>query len=150
MKLTTKPTVTELGYGVYSINCMGMQAPLLIVGTERALLLDTGIGNCNIRTIGEELTDLPITVALTHEHGDHIGGICQFDEVLPRSGNWKPFAGSRVNLYRVSWIFITVSLMKVTEPTTVSSSRKRYWPGRKCPHSTPSATATALSWAGAP
>lgn len=81
MFFTEKPLITEMGPGVYSINCLGMQAPLLFVGTEKALLLDTGTGNVDVRAVAESLTDKPILVALTHEHGDHIGGICQFEEV---------------------------------------------------------------------
>lgn len=81
MFLTNKPLITEMGPGVYSINCLGMQAPLLLVGTEGALLLDTGAGNVDVRAVVESITNLPITVALTHEHGDHVGGICQFEEV---------------------------------------------------------------------
>ena len=55
-----------MGTGVYSINCLGMQAPLIIVGTDRALLLDTGVENVDIRAVAESLKDKPVLVALTH------------------------------------------------------------------------------------
>ena len=44
---------------------------LLIEGKERAVLLDTGMGIGNIRAYVEQLSDKPITVYLTHAHGDH-------------------------------------------------------------------------------
>ena len=81
MFLTDKPTVQEVAYETYSINCMGMQSPMLFVGTRRALLVDTGCGNCDLRGVVRYLTDLPVTVAITHEHADHTGGIVQFEDV---------------------------------------------------------------------
>ncbi len=53
----------------------------LIVGTERALLIDTGTGDDDLTARIREITDLPVTVAATHGHVDHIGGAGQFDEL---------------------------------------------------------------------
>lgn len=53
----------------------------LLTGKNKALLIDTGFGTIPLRKICEELTDLPIVVALTHGHVDHIGGTGAFDEV---------------------------------------------------------------------
>lgn len=53
----------------------------LIVGDERAILLDTGLGVANIKKVVERLTDLPIQVITTHVHWDHIGGHCHFDRI---------------------------------------------------------------------
>ena len=50
----------------------------LLLGRERALLIDTGLGVGNLRREVESLTDLPVSVALTHVHWDHIGGCAQF------------------------------------------------------------------------
>jgi len=46
----------------------------LLNGTERSLLIDTGLGICNISEIIKELTDKPVTAIATHIHWDHIGG----------------------------------------------------------------------------
>jgi glyoxylase-like metal-dependent hydrolase (beta-lactamase superfamily II) len=53
----------------------------LIVGSQRALLLDTGMGVADIRAAVEDITDLPIVVVQSHAHVDHIGGAWQFEDV---------------------------------------------------------------------
>lgn len=52
----------------------------LLVGKERALLIDTGLGVENIRPAAERLTDRPITAVITHAHWDHIGSLADFSE----------------------------------------------------------------------
>lgn len=46
----------------------------LIIGAERSLLIDTGLGICNIYDEIKKLTDKPVTAIATHIHWDHIGG----------------------------------------------------------------------------
>lgn len=53
----------------------------LILGSERALLLDTGMGIANLQAEVERLTDLPAVVVASHGHYDHIGDNHRFDEV---------------------------------------------------------------------
>ena len=45
----------------------------LLNGTERSLLIDTGLGICNIYNEVIKLTDKPVTAVATHIHWDHIG-----------------------------------------------------------------------------
>ncbi len=54
----------------------------LILGEERALLWDTGMGIGDIRRCVEQLTNLPVTVLNSHDHFDHTGGNWQFDRVM--------------------------------------------------------------------
>lgn len=54
----------------------------LLLGTERALLIDTAYGFTDIPAAIQEITDLPLIVAATHAHFDHIHGAHFFDEVL--------------------------------------------------------------------
>lgn len=54
----------------------------LIVGAERALLFDTGLGLVPIRPVVERLTTLPVEVLNSHTHYDHVGGNAEFERVL--------------------------------------------------------------------
>lgn len=53
----------------------------LLEGEREALLIDTGNGTIPLEEICRELTSLPVTVALTHGHADHIGGTGHFENV---------------------------------------------------------------------
>ncbi len=53
----------------------------LVVGTEKALLIDTGFGFGDLSSKVRKITSLPIIVANTHGHTDHIQGNKNFDEV---------------------------------------------------------------------
>ncbi|MBZ5497054.1 MAG: MBL fold metallo-hydrolase [Acidobacteriia bacterium] len=54
----------------------------LIVGSQRALLFDTGMGMGDLRKIVTQLTRLPIIVLNSHTHFDHIGDNWQFQTIL--------------------------------------------------------------------
>jgi glyoxylase-like metal-dependent hydrolase (beta-lactamase superfamily II) len=53
----------------------------LIIGTQKAALIDTGCGIGNLRKAVEEITDKPVVVINTHTHLDHLGSNRQFDEI---------------------------------------------------------------------
>jgi len=53
----------------------------LILGQERAILLDTGMGIADVRAEVETLTNLPVVVVNSHSHYDHIGDNHRFDDV---------------------------------------------------------------------
>ena len=53
----------------------------LLCGTEKAILIDTGLGVANIKKVVENLTTLPVTVVTTHVHWDHIGGHKYFSNI---------------------------------------------------------------------
>ncbi len=58
----------------------------LIVGRDRALLFDTGLGMRPIRPIVSRLTTLPVTVINSHTHFDHSGGNFEFSDVRAMRG----------------------------------------------------------------
>ena len=58
------------------INCY------LIIGKDRCLLFDTGLGLGNIKEVVIGLTKLPIVVLNSHTHYDHIGGNYLFDSII--------------------------------------------------------------------
>jgi glyoxylase-like metal-dependent hydrolase (beta-lactamase superfamily II) len=51
----------------------------LLAGTEKALLIDSGMELRTARDIAEELTDKPVELLNTHADRDHIGSNGQFD-----------------------------------------------------------------------
>ena len=53
----------------------------LVVGKQRALLFDTGMGISTISKIVTELTSLPVIVLNSHTHYDHVGGNAEFKEI---------------------------------------------------------------------
>ena len=54
----------------------------LVTGSERAVLFDTMTGACDLKRYVEGLTDLPLTVILSHGHFDHSYGSWQFGRVF--------------------------------------------------------------------
>lgn len=53
----------------------------LVLGSEFAVLIDTGMGIDNIKKEVENITELPVLVINTHGHFDHIGDNHRFGEV---------------------------------------------------------------------
>ena len=68
-------------YAIYEPYQFQEAISYLVLGDERAALVDSGNGIGDIASVVSELTDLPITVLLTHEHPDHFGGAHAFDDV---------------------------------------------------------------------
>lgn len=68
--------------GVTCIEDLSATKLYLVEGTERALLIDTGIGFKGLKEYIETLTELPYDVLLTHGHGDHCGAAGAFEEVF--------------------------------------------------------------------
>ncbi|MEE4195040.1 MAG: MBL fold metallo-hydrolase, partial [Anaerolineae bacterium] len=51
----------------------------LLVGSEKAMLVDTAFGKADYKAEIARITDLPVILVNTHLHGDHGGGNNQFD-----------------------------------------------------------------------
>lgn len=73
-------TVNKLGENLYEL-LEGFVRCFLMVGTEHALLLDTGAETLDLQAVVREITPLPIKVYLTHADGDHIAASNYFDEI---------------------------------------------------------------------
>lgn len=82
----------------------------LIVGNERALLFDTGMGFFPIRPVVERITNLPVTVLNSHTHYDHVGGNAEFSSILAvdskyTHANMGGFSHARIASETVSTAF---------------------------------------------
>ena len=73
--------VQELDPGVHLISEPGHVNSFLIEGRKNAILLDTGLGVANIRSIVEELSDRKVLVVNSHYHFDHSGGNRLFNDI---------------------------------------------------------------------
>ena len=76
----------KINEDTYVLNFMGgSQNMYLLLGEEKALLIDTGWGAGNLRGLVEKLTDKPVEVILTHGHLDHSGGNGEWEKVMIHS-----------------------------------------------------------------
>ena len=73
-------TIQKLRSGVYSID-QEMVRCFLIVGSQRAMLLDTGAEQCDLLALIRELTELPLLVLHTHGDGDHTANDGLFSDI---------------------------------------------------------------------
>lgn len=53
----------------------------LVIGSQEAVVIDTGTGIGDLKGTAQKLTDLPLWVINTHTHWDHIGDNHQFDKI---------------------------------------------------------------------
>lgn len=73
------------------VNCF------LVAGTERAVLVDTGLGIADVAAAAAAVTDRPVLAVNTHSHSDHRGGNWRFADVaahpLAAGALTQPVAG---------------------------------------------------------
>ncbi len=68
-------------YAIYEDKHFQEVISYLVAGSEKTLLIDTGLGIGNIRKVVEGLYEREIVVTHTHSHFDHIGSDHLFEEV---------------------------------------------------------------------
>jgi glyoxylase-like metal-dependent hydrolase (beta-lactamase superfamily II) len=68
-------------FAIYEPHQLEEVISYLIVGTDKALLFDTGMGISNIQAVVAGLTKLPISVVNSHTHNDHVGDNWRFSDV---------------------------------------------------------------------
>ena len=94
-------TVEQIAPNTWRIDECGRDNCYLLCGSERALLIDCSIGAGDLLATVRGLTDLPLTVAVTHAHGDHAGGGHQFGEILvPAAENGRLWRGQNLRVFR--------------------------------------------------
>lgn len=73
--------ITDTIFAFYEMGQFEEAISYLILGDERALLFDSGIGVGDMHGLVTALTDLPVSVINSHSHYDHIGGNYQFERI---------------------------------------------------------------------
>lgn len=71
--------VSNINSHVYLLDDAGESTGYLVVGAEKALVIDTMNGYEDVSRVVREITPLPVTVVNTHGHCDHIYGNVYFD-----------------------------------------------------------------------
>lgn len=68
--------------GIFEIDEFDCTEIFVVVGEEKALVIDTGTGIGDLKgLIEEKITKKPYIVAASHNHGDHIGGAGWFSPI---------------------------------------------------------------------
>lgn len=83
----TDYTVEKINEQIYRINEFNIMNCFLIIGEEKALLVDCGVGAGNMAEFVKTLTDKPVILAATHAHVDHIGAAWQFGKIYIHKGD---------------------------------------------------------------
>lgn len=86
--------VREIGNGIYLIDDNKIATAYLVVGQNKALLIDTGIGLGDLKSVVSNLTTLPIIVVNTHGHSDHVWGNFQFEEAYIAKADMQLYENS--------------------------------------------------------
>ncbi len=68
-------------FAIYEPHQLEEVISYLIVGGNKALLFDTGMGISNIQAVVAGLTKLPVSVFNSHTHNDHVGDNWRFSDV---------------------------------------------------------------------
>jgi hydroxyacylglutathione hydrolase len=68
----------------------------LFIGTERALLVDSGLGVDNMKEIVKSITQLPIILINTHVDPDHIACNSQFHEIYMHPAEYALYHNARL------------------------------------------------------
>ena len=69
----------------------------LVEGNDRAVLIDAGTRVPGLDKIVAGITSKPVTMILTHGHGDHVGGIGPFPEVWVAQADERMMRNSQRN-----------------------------------------------------
>lgn len=82
----------EIAPDTYEIGEFDCGSIYLLVGDEKAMLMDTGIGIGDLKGFVQKLTDKPLMVCYTHNHVDHVGGAGAFDHGYIHNIDMSDFA----------------------------------------------------------
>lgn len=87
----------------------------LLCGTEKAVLIDTGMGFTDMKRITDQLTSLPVAVVNTHGHLDHISRNFQYETAYLHPADEVVFLQHSSYDYRYFLLKATLAESKIPE-----------------------------------
>lgn len=100
--------VEPIGQGMWAIDDESEDSLYLIEGTERALLIDTGMSAAPLTPLLRTLTDRPVDLALTHAHIDHMQHSGEFERASLHRADIDAWRRSLGLLYRMGCMMFHV------------------------------------------
>ncbi|MBN1876423.1 MAG: MBL fold metallo-hydrolase [Anaerolineae bacterium] len=82
----------EIAPNTYEIGEFDCASMFLLIGDDKAMLIDTGVGIGDLKGFVRTLTDKPVMVCYTHNHVDHVGGAGAFDNAYIHPKDMTTFA----------------------------------------------------------
>ncbi len=73
--------VEKLTEHIWLLDDKGDSTGFIVIGREKAMVIDTMNGSENVFSVARSITELPLILVNTHGHPDHIGGNHFFEEV---------------------------------------------------------------------
>jgi hydroxyacylglutathione hydrolase len=81
----------EIAPNTYEIGEFDCASIFLLIGDEKAMLIDTGTGIGDLKGFIGTLTDKPLMVCYSHNHMDHVGGASAFDHAYVHPNDMTDF-----------------------------------------------------------
>ena len=93
--LTQLFPVVQFKKDTWEIDEFDCASIFLLIGTQKAMVIDLGMGIGDLRGAIEKITDLPLIAVISHGHVDHTAHAREFDEVwINPKDNDKPMPQS--------------------------------------------------------
>jgi hydroxyacylglutathione hydrolase len=70
----------DYGDGIYAFTAPMKEQIYLVLGQEKAMVIDNGMGIGSVLTEIRKVTKLPLVMVATHGHPDHAGGNAEFEK----------------------------------------------------------------------
>lgn len=86
-ELTKLYPMVQFKKDTWEIDEFDCASMFLLIGTEKAMLIDCGMGIGDLRGAVEMLTDKPLIVVISHGHVDHTANARQFEEIWINSAD---------------------------------------------------------------
>jgi glyoxylase-like metal-dependent hydrolase (beta-lactamase superfamily II) len=93
----------------------------LVIGTELAVLIDTGMGVGDLAAVVADLTPLPVQVINSHAHWDHIGANWRFERIAIHRAEAADLIAGMPNRELRSWFIEDKLRGPLPEGTTAES-----------------------------